>query len=123
MHHHCMNLRQSFKCDALPLFDGKWMVGRLQFDARADAVVAQVHLGLEVERIRVARKARIEPAEEGADVRASGLVEILDPLQEARFAQGDPDAPGKGFSAAVDRDVEAAAYKELFLIDDAVVRA
>lgn len=86
MHRLRIELGDTGDGDAVALFDGERVIGRLEFDQGAKQVIAQMHFRLKIECVRI-RQPRIEPAEERPDMRALFLVEASAPFFEVRLAQ------------------------------------
>src|SRR5262245_35987380 len=65
-----VDLRDPIARDSITLLNGERMIRGLEFDVRANAVVAQMNPRLQILRARIERQLGREPTEEWADVRS-----------------------------------------------------
>src|SRR5690349_8150498 len=107
--------------DAMPLLQCKRMVARLQLDVGANAVVPDVHHRLEVHGLGVGGYGHAEPAEVWPVVRSLfDVQQVLEPV-EIFLAERYPDPEGEDVAGSHDRNFQAAADIEGFVIDDAQI--
>lgn len=117
---HAISINFSYAVDrnAIPLLDGKRVIGGLQFDERPYAIVPEVGAGLEILGPWIQRQIRGEPTEEWPDVRPFWLFKSGHEPAEICLGKRYPNTPDEFFRRAMDRKFQAATNEEVLLIDN-----
>ena len=118
-----IDLGDPINLDPVPLLDGKWMIGRFQFDVRAHAVIPKMSACLEVFRTGIERKFGREPAEEWTNVRPVVRFETRNELVEMVLAEGYPNSPDERLGFAMHRNLQALSREEMLTIDNTSIGA
>jgi hypothetical protein len=107
--------------DAVALFDGKWVVGGLQFDVWPRTNCPRVNTGLQQYVIRVYLHTRAEPAEVGRFSDSTRIVRKGSLPVENVLSQGNPNSPDNGLALIEGRDFKAVSNAVILVEEDAIV--
>jgi hypothetical protein len=105
----------------LPLFDGKRVVGRLKLNEWPLPDRARVNVGFQVERRRIERQRRLQPAEIGRLIFTPKLLPEFTCAKKVLLAERNPHEPAEEFIATDDWDFQPTANKEMLLVNHAQI--